>query len=122
MKILIAVPTFESIYPDTYKAIFDVDRCGHDILFEYVRGYDCATARNSIAQKAMDLNTDYVLMVDNDVRVPSETLRYLLEVPVDVCLGFYAHRWRNAFDGRTNLCRLGEFNYTDINIRIKENI
>ena len=50
MKILIAVPTFETIYPDTYKSIFDLDKGDHEVLFEFVRGYDCATARNSIAQ------------------------------------------------------------------------
>ena len=46
MKILIAVPTFESIFPDTYKSIFDMDKGGHEVLWEFVRGYDCATARN----------------------------------------------------------------------------
>ena len=118
MKILIAVPTFESIYPDTYKAIFDVDRCGHDILFEYVRGYDCATARNSIAQKAMDLNTDYVLMVDNDVVIPKDVFTYMLEDVKEVCLGFYAHRDSdNVYRGRTCICKLRDdignkyFNY-----------
>ena len=30
MKILIAVPTFENIYPDTFKAIYDLDVSGHD--------------------------------------------------------------------------------------------
>ena len=67
MRILIAVPTFENIFPDTYKSIWDLDKCGHDVSFEYVRGYDCATARNKIAQKAIDGAYDYVLMVDNDV-------------------------------------------------------
>ena len=53
MKILVAVPTFETIYPDTYKSIWDMDKCGHEVLFEFVRGYDCGTARNHIAQKAI---------------------------------------------------------------------
>ena len=55
MKILIAVPTFETIYPDTYKSLWDLDKDGHEALFETVRGYDVATARNHIAQKALDL-------------------------------------------------------------------
>ena len=67
MRILIAVPTFENIYPDTFKSIYDLNTSGHDVIFEFVRGYDCATARNRIAQTAIDTNTDYVLMVDNDV-------------------------------------------------------
>lgn len=109
MKVLIAVPTFESIYPDTYKSIWDLDDCGHELLFEYVRGYDCATARNAIARKAIELNVDYVLMVDNDVVLPKDALKNLLNDPKDVCLGFYAHRdTDNIYRGRTCVCKLND--------------
>ena len=107
MKILIAVPTFESIYPDTFKSIYDLDVLGHDIIFEFVRGYDCATARNRIAQMALDLKTDYVLMVDNDVVLPKDALKNLLEDSKDVCLGYYAHRDSdNIYRGQTCVCKL----------------
>lgn len=107
MRILIAVPTFETIYPDTYKSIWDLDKCGHEVLFEFVRGYDVATARNRIAQKAIDLEADYVLMVDNDVVLQKDALKLLLEDAVDVCLGYYAHRGPdNLYHGRTCICRL----------------
>lgn len=107
MKILIAVPTFENIYPDTFKSIFDVDRGGHDVSFEFVRGYDCATARNRIAQKALDMGVDYVLMVDNDVVLPKDAIANLLEDAREVCLGYYAHRdVDNRYRGRTCACKL----------------
>lgn len=107
MKILIAVPTFESIYPDTFKSVWDLNDCGHELLFEFVRGYDCATARNAIVRKAIDLNADYVLMVDNDVVLPKDTLENLLDDPKQVCLGYYAHRdTDNIYRGRTCVCRL----------------
>ena len=107
MKILIAVPTFETIYPDTFKSIFELDKGGHEVLFDFVRGYDCATARNNIAQKAMDLETDFVLMVDNDVVLPKDALVNLLDDPRNVCLGFYAHRDKDKeYRGRTCVCRL----------------
>lgn len=106
-RILIAVPTFENIYPDTFKAIYDVDRCENEVLFEFVRGYDCATARNKIAQKAIDMDTDYVLMVDNDVVIPKDSLSNLLSNNKDVCLGYYAHRGPdNVYSGRSCICRL----------------
>lgn len=114
MKILIAVPTYETIQPATFKSIYGLDKCGHWVVFDYVTGYDVATARNNIANEAKAECADYVLMVDNDVKIPSDALRNLLEDPVDVCLGFYAHRWGNVYDGRTNVCRLGEYNYTDM--------
>ena len=106
MRILIAVPTFETIYPDTYKSIYGLDTCGHDVHFEFVRGYDCATARNNIAQMSIDHKVDYVLMVDNDVVLPVDALVNLLENNKEVCLGFYAHRNPdNIYRGNTCICR-----------------
>ena len=111
MKVLIAVPTFENIYPDTFKAIYDLDVSGHECSFEFVRGYDCATARNRIAQIALDKGVDYVLMVDNDVVLPADALQNLLETQQDVCLGFYAHRDNdNVYRGRTCVCKLYDDN------------
>lgn len=112
MKILIAVPTFETIFPDTFKSIWDLDKAGQECMFEFVRGYDCATARNRIVSKAQELKTDYVLMVDNDVTLPTDALINLLDDVRDVQLGFYAHRTWNDFDGRTTISKLGERNYT----------
>ena len=107
MKILVAVPTYETIYPDTYKSIWDLDKCGHEVLFEYVRGYDVATARNRIAEKALELETDFLLTVDNDITLPKDALKLLLEDARDVNLGFYAHRGPdNLYHGRTCICRL----------------
>lgn len=118
MKILIAVPTFETIYPDTYKSIWNLDKGEHETLFEFVRGYDVATARNHIAQRAIDLETDYVLMVDNDVVLPKDVLTKLLQDAQDVCLGYYAHRdTDNRYRGATCICKLKDehgnryFNY-----------
>lgn len=106
MKILIAVPTFENITPDTYQSIYDLDSGGHELQFTFVRGYDCATARNRIAQKALDDGVDYVLMVDNDVVLPRGVLLDMLDDPKDVCLGYYAHRDAdNVYKGRMSVCR-----------------
>ena len=111
MKILVAVPTFETIYPDTYKSIWDLDKCGHEVLFDSVRGYDVATARNRIAQKALDMETDFVLMVDNDITLPKDALKLLLEDAKDVNLGYYAHRdTDNIYRGKTCICKLKDEN------------
>lgn len=75
-NVLIAVPTFESIEPAVFKAIFDLQvpvEVGN-VDFDFVKGYDCARARNAIAQKAVDLGYDYVLMIDSDTVVPSHAL------------------------------------------------
>lgn len=107
MKILIAVPTFENIYPDTYKSVYELDHGCHETHFEFVRGYDCATARNRIAQMSIDMGMDYVLMVDNDVVLPKDTLTNLCDDIKDVCLGYYAHRdTDNIYRGNTCICKL----------------
>ena len=87
MKILIAVPTFENILPEVFKAIYDLDKCGHDAHFEFVKGYDCAKARNEIARKASGY--DYVLMVDSDTVIPKDALANMLLPPTDIVLGCY---------------------------------
>lgn len=107
MKILIAVPTFETIYPDTFKSIYDLDTAGNGVMFDFVRGYDCATARNRIAQKALSYESDYVLMVDNDVVLPKDAIVNFLDDAKDVCLGYYAHRDSdNIYRGRTCICKM----------------
>ena len=107
MRILIAVPTYETIYPDTYQSLWDLDKGGHETLFASIRGYDVATARNHIAQKSMDVNADYVLTVDNDVVLPKNALVTLLEDAKGINLGYYAHRDAdNIYRGNTCICKL----------------
>ena len=90
-------------------------------MFDFVRGYDVATARNRIVYKAQGMDADYILMVDNDVVLPDDALINLLDDVRDVQLGYYAHRTAGVFDGRTSVSRLGEFNYTpDFQFRVDE--
>lgn len=112
-SVLIAIPTFESIYPDTFKALWDMDRGGADVWFEFVRGYDCPTARNNIATLALERGVDYLLFVDNDVTLPHDALANMLADDVDVVLGYYAHRNKNNEEAlKTNVCKRGEINYS----------
>ena len=105
-RVLIAVPTFENITPDTFKSLWDMDKGEHEALFEFIRGHDCATARNKIVDKAFELNADYVFMVDNDVTPPNDALLNLLSHDVDVVLGYYAHRNAdNVYTGRACVCK-----------------
>lgn len=111
MRVLVAVPTFENIYPDTFKSIYDLDTAGHDVEFQYVRGYDCATARNKIARLTLDKGYDSVLMVDSDVVLPKDALQLLTDDVKDVTLGACAHRGAdNLYDGRTCIYKLKDEN------------
>lgn len=96
MKILIAIPTYESILPDTFQSIWDLDKCGQDCDFVFIRGYDVAMSRNKMANKALEVGADYILMVDNDVVLPKDTLKLLMEDIKPVCLGVYPYRPKEA--------------------------
>lgn len=111
MKILIAVPTFESIEPEVFKAIYNLDPCGHELYFDFVRGYDCAVARNEIARLAQAGQYDYVLMVDSDTLIPPDTLALMLDPPADVVLGVCPRK--NTKEGKTAIIRLGAPAYHD---------
>ena len=110
-KILIAIPTFENIMPETFKSIYDLDPCGNELSFEFVKGYDCARARNDIVQKAMDGGFDYIFMVDSDMIIPQDALQRLLEYPTEICLGLCPRK--NTKDGTTCIYKFGQINYND---------
>lgn len=88
--ILIAVPTFENIKPECFRAIYNLK--GDDTTFDYVKGYDCAKARNEIVRKALDTGADYVLMVDGDIICPPDALIKMLEYPADIVFGVYPRK------------------------------
>ena len=110
MKILIAVPTFENIQPEVFKAIYNL-RSEHELHFDYVRGYDCACARTEIGKIAQAGNYDYVLMVDSDTIVPPDALELMLEDPVDICLGVCPRK--NTKDGKTAIIKLNSPSFHD---------
>jgi cellulose synthase/poly-beta-1,6-N-acetylglucosamine synthase-like glycosyltransferase len=110
MKILIAVPTFETIEPEVFKAIYEL-KSEHELHFEFVKGYDCAIARNAIARLAQEDGYDYVLMVDSDTIIPPETLEYMLDPPADVVLGVCPRK--NTRNGKTAMTRFVPLQYRE---------
>ena len=110
MKILIAVPTFETIQPEVFKAIYNL-KSEHELHFDFVKGYDCAQARNNIAKIAMAHGYDYVLMVDSDTMIPADTLDLMLDPPADVVLGVCPRK--NTKDGKSAIVKLNSHYYHD---------
>ena len=97
MRILIAVPTFESVRPETFKSIYGLRVPeGCIAMFDFIRGYDCARARNLIAKEALEGGFDAVLMVDSDMVLPSDALALLAEGDCPVVLGTYPRRGETA--------------------------
>lgn len=119
MKILIAVPTYENIYPDTFKSIYELEKGENEVSFDFFRGYDVANARNKIAQATIDGNFDYCLMVDNDEVLPKDALINLLQTEqsykLDRCMavGYCLSRPSGSVNksGRTTAFKFGGKNY-----------
>lgn len=103
MRILIAVPTFETIEPEVFKSIYDLRPAGHSLSFDFVKGYDCAVARNRIGKLAQEGGYDYVLMLDSDTIIPPDALEIMLDAPVDICLGVCPRK--NTTDKKTAMVK-----------------
>lgn len=118
-KVLIAVPTYENIYPDTFKSIYEMDRGEHEFDFNFFRGYDVANARNQIGQATIDGGYDYVFMLDNDEIAPKDAVLNLIEIEEaetdkGMAVGYTLTRPTGAVNqnGRTSVFKFGGRDYT----------
>ena len=107
MNILLSVPTYENICPETFKSIYSI-KSQHNLSFDYVKGYTCDRARNNIAQKAIEGGFDYVLMIDSDIIVPPNIDEL---IGFDVCFGVYPRK--NTKTHETELFKFTERDFTD---------
>lgn len=90
MKILIIVPTFETVKTATFKSIYDLQKPTDAVVdLEFVKGYVVHTARNIGVQIAIERGYDYVLWVDSDVILPKDLLVRLLACKADIATGYY---------------------------------
>lgn len=110
MSVLICVPTYETIATETYKALWELSCSEHELMFDTVKGYDCALARIKACEKAINYKADWLLMVDSDTVPPRDALDNMLSHDVDVCLGYY--QFKTKRDGETCLWKLGNGNWS----------
>lgn len=113
-KLLIGVPTFDDcVCTETMESIFNLDFSPVDVGdLKFVKGYDCAMARNKILQKGLDEGYTHVLMVDGDVILPEKTLELLFDCEVPLAVGWYrikadrsyaaAYKWGGGKNDREN--------------------
>ncbi len=91
MRILVSTPAFDGhMDMGTGKAGGVMCRT-HVADFLPVHGYDVASARNYMANYALDGGYDYLMMVDSDTVPPPGALGMLLESGAPVAVGTYAY-------------------------------
>lgn len=86
MKITLAVPTNRGVNPQTFQCLCELVAHGNYDWHIVVagEGYTIAENRNYIAVQACNNNSDYLLMIDDDMTFPPETLDKLLENQKDI--------------------------------------
>lgn len=104
MRILVSIPTPREVEPECLKAIYQMDKCGHQVDLDIVYGYEIDHERNQIADNAVNWGYDYVLMVDSDVVLPFDALQNLLDPQADIVLGQYRERRRIDCKERKYTC------------------
>ena len=108
-KVMLAVPTYENIAPQTFKSIYDLYKDDMVVDFEFVTGYDCARARNDIVDVFLRSTRkyDYLFMVDSDIILPKDALVNLMQIEdFSVNLGVYP---RKDNPETTEIFKLGKY-------------
>ena len=104
MRVLIEVPTYDGrISQATSETLWRLDTSGHDVDYRPRTGYGCAMARNRIAADAINAKYDFVMMVDNDIALPSDALTCLVSHDVDFVTGYYLNRYARGENRLTTL-------------------
>lgn len=82
----LAIPSNRLIQPQTAEcALKLVAKGGHEFhCIVPSEGYSIAESRNYIAVKAVNAKSDYLMMVDDDMTFPADTLDTLLAVEKDI--------------------------------------
>lgn len=94
-KILVAVPTYRYIEPETFKSIYDLDvPDGYEIEFKPFLGDQIDKIRNLISEWAK--NYDYLFSVDSDIVLPKNTLSNFLAADKPIISGLYIQRIQNT--------------------------
>lgn len=92
MKIMLAIPTDKYIETACFESIYNMDKCGHDVEMCTCMGYGVDTARNILAEEAINNEYDYVLWVDSDMVIPADALKRLLSHGKDIVSGLYSYK------------------------------
>ena len=90
MNILIGIPSKDKIDIECAVSLANLDWDGHNITYTHSQGagiYGVAQARNNLVYQAIDGGYDKLFMVDSDMIVPEDAIKYLLDPDVPIVTG-----------------------------------
>lgn len=100
-KITLAIPTNRGVQPKTFQCLLELVAYSEEIggydfhILVAEEGYTIAENRNYIAVQALNNKSDYLLMVDDDMVFPKNTLDELIANDKDICGVAYHSRGSN---------------------------
>lgn len=91
-KILLGIPTNRLIQPQTVQSLLEMVKESEDeiVVKLATQGYTIAENRNYLATQALKEKCTHLMMIDDDMIFPSNTLNRLLDHDVDF-VGVVAH-------------------------------
>jgi len=99
MRVSLGLPTNRGFQPETFSSLLKMVAHNKDIDWHIIvssEGYTIAENRNYIAVQAANQKSDYLLMVDDDMVFPTDTLSRLLANQKDICGVAYHSRGSSA--------------------------
>lgn len=113
MKVLIGMPCLTGrprieTLASVAVAVRELVKDGYDVEFSYVPDNWIAHSRNEICKGAFEFETDYVVMVDDDMGFSSRTIPKLIANDVDICAPLM-HKRANPYDACAFMKREGEY-------------
>jgi len=112
-RILIAVPTFESVETECFKSIYGLGRPECEIQLDFIKGYDVSRARNMAVKEAIDYGFTHLFFVDSDIVLPGDALINLYNANKECILGWYKRK--RTMNGQTEIFKLGYQDFTNEN-------
>lgn len=113
-RILIGIPARDTVYQYTYDSLMNLDISGLDVSWHNSIGYGIAQSRNKIADYALNNGFTHILYVDDDVVLPVDSLKNLIEDGQKAVFGYYARRSKKGiYEGHVSVYKTGESSYTN---------
>lgn len=87
MKVTVAIPSNRGVNPLTFQCVLElIAKGGYDFhLIVPSEGYTIAENRNYIAVQAVNNKSEWLLMIDDDMTFPPDTLDKLISNDKDIC-------------------------------------
>ena len=89
MKIFLAIPTINKLYPDMVKALFEINKnTEHEITLRFISSQPTDVVRNKLVEEFLETDCEVLWFMDDDAIPPVDILSLLEGNVFDVIAPF----------------------------------